>query len=150
MKIRSLMRPLFLLAFLAVTACSGAGVEPTQPPLNPATIQLWTTWASRAQEIASGTEERYRSPTGVPLNQAAEQQRRAQALAVEIRSEESSNQLVTRLADDLEELVEALGFAMEFADNAGHPALIVELPSLSDALTQMSNDAAELMEAASR
>ncbi len=69
---------------------------------------------------------------------------------MEIRSEESSNQLVTRLADDLEELVEALGFAMEFANNAGHPALIVELPSLSDALTQTSIDAAKLMEAANR
>lgn len=142
-------RLLLLLAVIAIVGCAGASRAPAPAParsVDPATIRLWTGWAERAQQIASVTEQMYRS-RGVPLDQAEEQLERAQVLAVEIRNAESSSELVLRLADDLDQFAKALEFALELARNSGHPALIVEIPSLSDSLTDLAGDAAELDEA---
>ncbi len=77
-------------------------------------------------------------------SQAEEQQKRARALVEEIRSMEPSDELVLRLADDLDELVEALEFALEYARNAGFPIIRIQIPSLEDALSQLAEDATAL------
>ena len=145
----SLVRHLSLLILLAITACGGASLAPSPTPartLDPATTRLWTTWALEAQTIARTTSQFYASGRMLP-SQAADEQGRARMLAEEIRGREPSNELVLRLADDLDELVEALEFALEYAQNAGLPIIRIVIPSLEDALFQLDDDATELIQA---
>ena len=107
-----MLRLLVFLSVLAITGCGGAsltpGPTPTQPlELDQETAQLWAGWATEARQIASLTAQMYGSGTMLPA-QATQQQERAKTLAREIRSRESSNELVLRLADDLDEVVGAL------------------------------------------
>jgi hypothetical protein len=67
--------------------------------------------------------------------------RRAQTLAEEIRHEESSNEVMLRLADDLDELTQALEFALEFVEQTGHGVVNIEIATLTDALDQLAKDA---------
>jgi len=79
-------------------------------------------------------------------SQAAEQKERAEMLAEEIRSRESSNELVLRLADDLDEVVGALEFGLQYAENAGLPVIAIVIPILEDALSQLAEEATALSE----
>ncbi len=79
-------------------------------------------------------------------SQAAEQQERARALAKEIRATDPSNELVLSVASDLDELVGALGFAMEYASLSGVRVSVNVLGPLFDALNQLAEDAAALGE----
>ncbi|MCH8921279.1 MAG: hypothetical protein IIA23_11345 [Chloroflexi bacterium] len=67
-------------------------------------------------------------------------------MAEEIRSGESSNELVLRLADDLDEIVGALEFGLQYAENTGRLIVNIVLPNLPDALTQLAEDATALSE----
>ena len=78
--------------------------------------------------------------------QVAQQQERARILAERIRSTESSNELVLRLADDLDEVVGALEFGLQYAENSGLLIINIVLPNLPDALTQLAEDATALSE----
>ena len=83
----------------------------------------------------------YRS---MPHHQAAEQQARARTLAEAIRATEPSNETVLRVADDLDEIVDALEFALQYAENAGFTIIHIAIPGLKDALSNLVDDATEL------
>ncbi len=87
----------------------------------------------------------YQSRAVLP-SQAAEQQAQARTLAEEIRAMHTSNELVLSVAFDLDELVGALEFAMEFARNSGVAVSSSVLPQLFDALNQLAEDATALAE----
>ena len=145
-----MLRLFLLLSVLAATGCGGAISAPTPTPiqpldLDPATAELWAGWAAEAQQIAGVIAQTYGSGGLLP-SQAAEQQKRAESLAEEIRSAEPSNEMVLRLAEDLDEVVGALEFGLEYAQNAGLVVINVVIPGLVEALNQLVQDATELSE----
>ena len=77
-------------------------------------------------------------------DQASEQQEQARTLAEEIRATEPSNETVLRIADDLDETVHALNFALQYAENARITIFRFEIPGLLDALSNLVDDATEL------
>ena len=138
------------LFLLMIIACGGTSLAPSPTPtqtldLDPETAQLWAGWAAEARQIASLTAQMYNSGAMLPV-QAAQQQQRAKTLAEEIRSRESSNELVLSLADDLDEVVGALEFGLQYAENSGRLIINIVLPNLPDALTQLAEDATALSE----
>jgi hypothetical protein len=106
---------------------------------------LWAGWAEEASQIADLTAQFYASREMLPA-QAEQQQKRAKTLSEEIRSGESSNELVLRLADDLDEVVAALEFGLQYIENSGLPLINIVLPNLPDALTRLVEDATALSE----
>ena len=141
-----MIRSVLTLFLLMIIGCGGTSPTPTQTlDLDPETARLWAGWAAEAGQIANRTNQMYRSGTMLPA-QAAEQKERAEMLAEEIRSRESSNELVLRLADDLDEVVGALEFGLQYAENTGRLIINIVLPNLPDALTQLAEDANALSE----
>ena len=145
-----MIRSLLTLFLLMIIGCGGTSLAPSPTPtqtldLDPETAQLWAGWATEAQQIAGLTAQMYNSGAVLP-SRAAELQKRAKTLAEEIRSGESSNELVLRLADDLDEVVGALEFGLQYAENAGLRIINIVLPNLPDALTQLAEDATALSE----
>ena len=141
-----MIRSLLTLFLLLIIGCGGTSPTPTQTlDLDPETAQLWAGWAVEARQIASATAQMAISGAILPA-QAAQQQERAKTLAEEIRSRESSSELVLRLADDLDAVAGALEFGLRYAENTGIPVINIELPNLSDALNQLSEDETALSE----
>ena len=133
-----------------IIGCGGTSLAPSPTPtqtldLDPETAQLWAGWATEAQQIASVTAQIYNSGALLP-SQAAELQEQAKTLAEQIRSGESSSELVLRVADDLDEVVGALEFGLQYAENSGLSVINIVLPNLPDALTQLAEDATALSE----
>lgn len=143
-------RSVLTLFLLMIIGCGGTSLAPSPTPtqpldLDPDTARLWAGWATEARQIASLTAQIYSSGAMLPA-QVAQQQERARILAERIRSTESSNELVLRLADDLDEVVGALEFGLQYAENAGLRIINIVLPNLPDALTQLAEDATALSE----
>ena len=141
-------RSVLTLFLLMIIGCGGTSLAPSPTQtfdLDPETAQLWAGWAAEARQIAGLTAQMYNSGAMLPA-QAQQQQERAKTLAEEIRSGESSNELVLRLADDLGEVVGALDFGLQYAENAGLRFINIALPNLPDALTQLAEDATALSE----
>ena len=139
-------RLVLTLFLLTIIGCGGTSLAPTQTlDLDTQTAQLWAGWTAEARQIASRTDQIYNSGAMLPV-QAARQQERAKTLAEEVRSRESSNELVLRLADDLDEIVGALEFGIQYAENSGRLVINIVLPNLPDALTQLAEDATALSE----
>lgn len=146
----AVIRLLCLLIVLVAVACGGGGSAPGPEPdesldVDEETVQTWSRWATEAQQIAVVTAGMYQSRSVLP-SQAAEQQAQAQALAEEIRAMNPSNELVLSVASGLDELVEALEFAQEFARNSGVAVSSSVLPKVFDALNQLAEDATALSE----
>ncbi len=146
----AMIRLTLLLSAVVIIGCGGAGLDasptPTQPlDLDEATTRLWSSWAETAQQIASATEEQYRSAT-LTLALAREDQQRAQALSEEIRNAETADELVLKLADDLDALVGALDFGLEIAKNVGITVIDIAIPTLEDAYAELALDANALSE----
>ncbi len=143
-----MIRSVLTLFLLMIIGCGGTSLAPSPTPtqtLDPETAQLWAGWAAEARQIASLTAQIYNSREMLPV-QAEQQQQRAKTLAEEIRSRESSIELVLRLADDLDEVVGALEFGLQYAENAGLPVIRIFIPRLGDALSQLAEDATALSE----
>ena len=145
-----MIRSLLTLFLLMIIGCGGTSLAPRPTPtqtldLDPETAQLWAGWATEAQQIAGLTAQMYNSGAVLP-SRAAELQKRAKTLAEEIRSGESSNELVLRLADDLDEVVGALEFGLQYAENASLLIINIVLPNLTNALVQLAGDATALSE----
>ncbi len=143
-------RSVLTLFLLMIIGCGGTSLAPSPTPtqtldLDPETARLWAGWAAEARQIAGLTAQMYNSGAMLPA-QVAQQQERAKTLAEEIRSRESSNELVLRLADDLDEVVGALEFGLQYAENSGLRIINIVLPNLPDALIQLAEDATALSE----
>ncbi len=134
-----------LMVLATLAACGGSGLAPT-PTVDQETARLWAGWATEAHLIATTTSELYRSARMLP-SQAMEQQETARTLAEEIRSAEPSDGLVLRLADDLDDVVEALEFGIEYAQNSGRVFIDTVIPTLPDALIQLADNATVVTEA---
>ena len=132
-----------LLSLLLLAACGGGASAP--PDLDAATKEAWRSWVQRAREIASDTEEPYLSTQLTP-ERARAQQGRARQLADEIRGADSSTEPVLLLANDLEEIVDALEFGIEYATNAGSSVIAIRLPTLEAALERLSEHANDVTE----
>ena len=145
-----MLRKLLLALVLVITGCGGgdgvSSLTPNQPlDIDPATAQTWARWAAEAQQIASFTRQMY--TTGrLSSSTATDQQQRAQRLAQEIRETDPSNQLVLKLADDLDDLIGALEFGLQYAQNAGFTVINIVIADLEDAYAHLAEDAAALSE----
>ena len=131
---------------LIIIGCGGtklASSPTTDQPvrLDPETTRLWAGWATESLLTAATTARMYGS---MLPDQAAEQQARVRTLAEEIRATEPSNETVLRLANDLDEIVDALEFALEYAENTGLTIIRIVIPGLEDALSNLVDDATEL------
>ena len=80
-------------------------------------------------------------------SQAADKQELARSLANEIRSAGPSSGLVLSLADDLDDIVGGLEFALQYAEGAALSAIAIEIPGLDDALARLADDSRALSEA---
>jgi len=145
-----MIRSVLTLFLLLIIGCGGTSFAPSPTPtktldLDPETAQLWAGWATEAQQIAGLTAQMYKSGAMLPA-QVAQRLEQAKTLAQEIRSRESSIELVLRLADDLDEVVEALEFGLQYAENAGLRIIYIALPNLPDALIQLAEEATALSE----
>ncbi len=141
-----MIRSVLTLFLLMIIGCGGTSPTPTQSlDLDPETAQLWAGWAVEARQIASATAQMYSSGAMLPA-QAVQLQERAKTLAKDIRSRGSSNELVLRLADDLDEVVGALEFGLQYAENSGRLTINIFIPNLSDALNRLIDDATALSE----
>ncbi len=148
--VNTMIRSGLTLFLLMILGCGGTSLAPSPTPtqtldLDPETAQLWAGWAAQARQIANLTAQMYNSGAMLPA-QVEQQQERAKTLAKEIRSRESSNELVLRLADDLDEVFSALEFGLQYAENTGLRIINIVLPNLRDALTQLAEDATALSE----
>ncbi len=145
-----MIRSVLTLFLLLIIGCGGTSLAPSPTPtqtldLDTETAQLWAGWAAEAREIANLTAQMYNSGAMLPA-QVAELQERAKTLAKDIRSRESSNELVLRLADDLDEVVGALEFGLQYAENAGLRIINIVIANLPDAVIQLAKDATALSE----
>ena len=145
-----MIRLVLTIFLLMIIGCGGTSLAPSPTPtqtldLDTETAQLWAGWAAEAREIANLTAQMYNSGAMLPA-QVAELQERAKTLANDIRSGESSNELVLRLADDLDEVVGALEFGLQYAENAGLRIINIVIANLPDAVIQLAEDATALSE----
>ena len=142
-----------VLIVLSIVACGGASVNPSPSANQPAdnidseTALQWSEWSLRALNIANTTARMYSSGVLTPAR-AIDQQDQARALAGEVRNAEQTTELLLNLADDLDDFIEALEFGLEFAANANILVINIRIPTLEDALTEITRDAVALAEVA--
>ena len=137
---------LLLFLVLVIAGCGGLGTvsDGNTEPQDTATAERWSAWARQAQQIAVTTAQRY-SAQALDRAFLSQQIDLTAQLAEDIRSSESTEGLVVRLSESVDEMKNALQFVLEFAQSTGSQNVSgIRLRPLEDA-TQGLNSAAKAL-----